>query len=168
MEKHGEFLHLFLKHEPGIYGFVRSVVHNKSDAEDVFQEVAVVLWEKFDQFQAGTRFDSWALKIAHNQVLRHRQKSKRSKLSFDDALITQFANDQAQWSSVSDRREALQGCMESLESEDRKLLARRFGGENTNRSVAAEFQWSEASVSRALNRIYVLLMRCVERNQSAS
>jgi len=168
MDKHGEFLHLFLKHEPGIYGFVRSVVHNKSDAEDVFQEVAVVLWEKFDQFQPNTRFDSWALKIAHNQVLCHLQKSKRNKLSFDDALISQLANDQVQWSSGTERREALQGCVENLNPEDRNLVARRFGGESTNRSVAVELQWSEASVSRALNRIYLALMRCVERAQSPS
>lgn len=168
MKKHGEFLHLFLKHEPSIYGFVRSLVLNKSDAEDVFQEVAVVLWEKFDQFQPNTRFDSWALKIAHNQVLCHRQKSKRSKLSFDDALISQFANDQVQWSAGLERREALQSCMENLDPEDRKLIVRRFGSDSTNRAVAAELRWSDASVSRALNRIYLVLMRCIERTQSPS
>ncbi len=168
MKKHGDFLRLFLKHEPAIYGFVRSLVLNKSDAEDVFQEAAVVLWEKFDQFQPNTRFDSWALKIAQNQVLYYRQKSKRNKLSFDDTLISQLASDQIQWSGSADRREALQGCIENLDSDDRSLLSRRFGGESTNRSVALELQWSEASVSRALNRIYVVLMRCIERAQSPS
>jgi RNA polymerase sigma-70 factor (ECF subfamily) len=166
MEKRGEFLRLFLKHEPGIYGFVRSVVPNQSDAEDVFQEVAVVLWEKFDQYQPSTRFDSWALKIAHNQVLYYRQKSKRNKLSFDDALISQLADDQVQWADSNERREALQGCIEKLDSADRDLIARRFSGETSNRSVAAELQWSESSVSRALSRIYLTLMRCVGRAQS--
>ena len=167
-DSRADFLRHFIRHEPQIYAFIRSVVPNRADAEDVFQEVAVVMWNKFDKFEPGTRFDSWALRIAHNQVLFYRQKQQRSKISFDDSLLEQLAEDSAGLSgSGSERRDALQSCVEKLPDDERSLIQRRFSGDATNRKVAELTGWSESSVSRALSRIYVNLMRCMERSLTA-
>ena len=50
------FLEYFLKAEAKVYAYVRSQIVQKSDAEDVLQETAATLWEKFDTFRPDNRF----------------------------------------------------------------------------------------------------------------
>ena len=75
-ERHEEFMRLFLSCQPRIFAFIRSLVFSRADADDVLQETALVLWEKFARFEPGTRFDRWAFRIAHFQVMYHRQKKR--------------------------------------------------------------------------------------------
>ena len=55
-DRHREFLRCFTANEAAIRAYVRRLVPLRSDADDVMQEVAVVLWEKFDEFREGGRF----------------------------------------------------------------------------------------------------------------
>ena len=48
-EKHDHFLRLYVKHEEALNGFVRTLVPTREDAREVMQEVAVVLWRKFEE-----------------------------------------------------------------------------------------------------------------------
>ncbi len=50
-ERHHQFLRLFTANEAAIHGFVRSLVSRRADAMEIMQEVTVVLWEKFDEFE---------------------------------------------------------------------------------------------------------------------
>ena len=43
-----------------MHGFVRSLVPRREDAAEVMQEAAVVLWEKFDEFDSSRDFRKWA------------------------------------------------------------------------------------------------------------
>ena len=58
-----EFTRLLLENQKRIWGLVLSLVPRGSDADDVMQETCAVLWRKFDQFEAGTNFGAWALRI---------------------------------------------------------------------------------------------------------
>ena len=51
-----DFGRLFVQYQPRIYGYIRSLVADRSDAEDMLQETASVLWQKFDEFTPGTNF----------------------------------------------------------------------------------------------------------------
>ncbi len=50
-KQHQNFLRAFTLHEPAIRAFVRRLVPARADADDILQEVAIVLWEKFDEFR---------------------------------------------------------------------------------------------------------------------
>ncbi|MFT5131293.1 MAG: RNA polymerase sigma-70 factor (ECF subfamily) [Rhodothermales bacterium] len=58
------FEHLLLEHQHQVYGFILALVRNQKDAEDIFQDVCVVLWERFDTFTLGTNFVAWASTVA--------------------------------------------------------------------------------------------------------
>ena len=60
MDKPELFRRQWVRWQPLIYGYIRTMVFHRADAEDVLQDVAEVLWRKIDQFQEGTRFDQWA------------------------------------------------------------------------------------------------------------
>lgn len=156
-------MRLFLSCEPRIFAFIRSLVFSRADADDVLQETALVLWEKFDQFEPGTRFDRWAFRIAHFQVMYHRQKKARDRLRFSDSLVEQLGDDMlADTARLEATQEALAQCLGKLPDADRELIRQRYRGDTTNRDVAREIGRSESAISRALNRIYMKLMLCIE------
>jgi len=46
--QHDHFLRLFMEHEEALRLFVRSLLFNREESREVMQEVAIVLWRKFD------------------------------------------------------------------------------------------------------------------------
>ena len=156
-------MRLFLNCEPRVFAFIRSLVFSRADADDVLQETALVLWEKFDQFEPGTRFDRWAFRIAHFQVMYHRQKKARERLRFSDSLVEQLADDMlADGEVLEETQDALAQCLAKLPTADHDLIRQRYRGDTTNRDLARGFGRSESSISRALNRIYMKLLLCIE------
>jgi RNA polymerase sigma-70 factor, ECF subfamily len=156
-------MRLFLSCEPRIFAFIRSLVFSRADADDVLQETALVLWEKFDQFEPGTRFDRWAFRIAHFQVMYHRQKKARDRLRFSDTLVEQLGDDMlADTDRLEATQDALAQCLGKLPEPDRELIRQRYQGDTTNRDIARGVGRSESAISRALNRIYMKLMLCIE------
>ena len=161
--RHEEFMRLFLTCQPRIFAFIRSLVFSRADADDVLQETALVLWEKFDQFEPGTRFDRWAFRIAHFQVLYHRQKKARDRLRFSDALVEQLGEDMINdTEQLEETQDALAQCLGKLPAADHNLIRQRYQGDTTNRDVARGSGRSESAISRALNRIYIKLLLCIE------
>lgn len=161
--RHEEFMRLFLSCEPRIFAFIRSLVFSRADAEDVLQESALVMWEKFDQFEPGSRFDRWAFRIAHFQVMYHRQKKARDRLRFSDTLVEQLGEDMVSESEdLEATQNALTECLAKLPASDHDLIRQRYRGDMTNRAVARDCGRSESAISRALNRIYMKLLLCIE------
>ena len=79
-DRHREFLRCFTANEAAIRAYVRRLVPLRSDADDVMQEVAVVLWEKFDEFREGGDFRAWALGVARFEVLAWLRDKARDRL----------------------------------------------------------------------------------------
>ena len=69
------FMRHLMGNEHRIYGFILSLVHNWSDADDLLQDVTAIMWRKFDLYEPGTNFCAWALKIARFEVLNFRKKT---------------------------------------------------------------------------------------------
>jgi RNA polymerase sigma-70 factor (ECF subfamily) len=156
-------MRLFVAHEPRIHAYIRSLVFHHADAQDILQEVAVVLWRKFSEFQPGTHFDRWAYRIAHLQVLYYRQKKQRDRLEFSEEVLSAVADtmelENARWQELE---QAMLDCVEKLRGEDRDLLRQRFAPGSNNRQIAHATGRSETAISRALSRVYAALLRCVE------
>lgn len=154
--------------QPRIYAYIRTVVFNRSDAEDLLQEVASVLWRKIADFEPGTRFDQWAFSVARNKVLNFQKKKARERVRFSDAFEAVMAEEAAAASGQSaDLLDALESCVEKLPAHHRDLLRRRYEPQATSRSVAQALGRSEATISRTLNRIYGLLMSCIDASATA-
>ncbi|MCK5000630.1 MAG: hypothetical protein KAS23_13890, partial [Anaerohalosphaera sp.] len=64
------FFHLFMTHRKSLYAFILASIHNYSDADDILQETATVMWRKFSGFEQGTDFVAWGITIARLRVLK--------------------------------------------------------------------------------------------------
>lgn len=154
--------------QPRIYAYIRSIVFNRSDAEDLLQEVAEVLWRKIDDFEPGTRFDQWAFGVARNKMLNFQKKKARERVRFSDSFEEVLADEvAAEFAKESGLLDALESCVEKLPPDHRELLRQRYEANATSRSVARAVGRSESAISRTLNKVYGLLMLCIESNDKA-
>src|SRR5689334_3693597 len=47
-----------------LYGYIHSLARDLNDADDLFQQTALIMWKKFDGYDRGRSFFSWACGIA--------------------------------------------------------------------------------------------------------
>lgn len=70
------FRELVERHQRRVFGFVRNMVRNRPDAEDLVQEVFVAVFRKLDSFDAKrSHFSTWLLTIARNRCLNYLKRS---------------------------------------------------------------------------------------------
>jgi RNA polymerase sigma-70 factor, ECF subfamily len=147
--------------------YVRTLVPNRSDAEEVLQETNLFVWRHADEFELGTNFAAWTCKIAYYQVLTFRKRQSRSRLFFSDALVEQLASGGAEsLARGNNESEALDLCMGKLSAEDRELLELRYEPGATVEGIARQVGRSTKAVYNALGRIRTWLLECVERSAS--
>src|ERR671928_1190661 len=64
--------YLYVRYSHNIYGYVRSIVHDDHEAEDITQHVFAKLMTvlvKYDE--RGVPFFAWLLRLAHNAAIDH-------------------------------------------------------------------------------------------------
>jgi RNA polymerase sigma-70 factor len=166
-DRHAEFVRLLTQHSSRIFGFVLALCVNRSDADDLFQNTSVLLWEKFDEYTPGTNFLAWACRIAYFEVLYHRRKARRV-MTLSDAAWSALAADALQAAEQpDDNRELLAACLEKLAAGDRELLEQKYFSQRSVADIAERGSRSVHSIYRALSRIHSSLLNCMRRGMSA-
>ena len=165
-ERREAFARLFAQHNRWLFSYLVILLGNPADAEEVFQEVCVVLWREHEKFELGTNFVKWVSVIANNQVHRFRYKSKRKSFPLDEGLIGAIGDTAVGRSDLFEfRRDALRKCMGRLSSEDRQVVQSCYDHETKNFKTAAEQLGRPVNtVYKALNRIRRMLHRCIDQS----
>ena len=162
--RHADFVRHFVEQERRIYAYIRSLTPNRADAENLLQETALVLWEKFDQFEPNSEFIRWALTIARFKVLNYHKQRKRDSIVFSEPLIEAIDKVSAELASGAlDLRQAMEECLAKLSSDDRDLFRRRYLPGTSVPQLANELGRPVTTVYHALDRIRRALVACVER-----
>ncbi|QDT64692.1 sigma-70 family RNA polymerase sigma factor [Calycomorphotria hydatis] len=160
-----EFVRLFIRHQRQVHSYIATIVYDPADVEDVLQETAIVLWNKFDTFDTDRSFVKWACGIAHLQILSFCRKRKRGTLPLDPSTLELLLAERREMEeALDDRRQALASCMRQLRVEDRQLVERCYQPGARVKVIAEELQRSADSVSHSLTRIRRSLFDCVNRN----
>ena len=165
-DRNEDFMRLFAANQRRIYGFVAAMIPRTSDVDDVFQEVSMNLWRKFEDFEPGTDFAAWAIQFARFLVLKHYEKQRQlGRFVFDEELLNLIADHSATATEKLDGRlGALRDCLQKLPSRSRELLNLRYdAGLKTCREVADRAGRSVDATYKALSRIHGTLMQCIER-----
>ncbi len=92
MPSQQEFTELLQPNLLPLNRFVFGMVGNHFDADDIVQETVVKALTHFDDFRGESKFKTWLLSIALNEVRTMRRKECRSRLSyFDFDQLERFA-----------------------------------------------------------------------------
>ncbi|XAM01498.1 sigma-70 family RNA polymerase sigma factor [Phycisphaeraceae bacterium D3-23] len=159
-----QFARLLMKHQPRVYAYVRSMVYIATDADDILQDVAMVAWKRFEDYDTDRPFDLWLFGIARNRVRNYYRAKKSDRLRFSSATLDLLERDAADPSrQVEQSQAALEVCIGKLPDRDNDLIRKRYVPGATNRSVAQELGWTDSKISRHLSRVYAVLLLCIRR-----
>lgn len=160
------FAELLLESRRDLFGLIYSLVQNLPDAEDIYQETALVLWQKFDEFSIGTSFSAWAMRVAHLRVLKHADAKRKQRLFFSDGMLDLIsqAYQRESASEGSRRAEALAMCMQKLSPKDRSLVTRCYAPDRNYADIAQSEGRTIGAIYQAVDRIRKALFACVERS----
>lgn len=147
-----------------LFGVLWSLLRDAHDVDDVLQETNAVLWQKAHEFDESREFLPWALKIAQLQVLAFRKRKQRSRLVFDEQLMSVLVDQSIQDAEqVEPRRRVLEECLKKLADKPRRLITRRYEPGGSVNELAAEQGKAPKAVSEMLRRIRATLLECIER-----
>jgi RNA polymerase sigma-70 factor (ECF subfamily) len=160
-----EFAERLREAQSRLFGYIHSLVRDLDDADDLFQQTTLILWNKFDDFDPARSFLSWACGVARLEVCNFLRSRGRQRLYFSDDLnlLLAEAQDEMTHDESEERRIALSGCVEKLRQRDRQLLDECYGLEGGVSEVAGRHGRSPQSVHNSLRRIRRSLFECIRR-----
>jgi RNA polymerase sigma-70 factor, ECF subfamily len=164
-DKNAAFFRVYNSVQIKLYALLLMMTHNEKDAEDLLQETAAILWEKFDEFKEGTNFRAWAFVVARNRACLFLKKEKRSPFVFPGDLYEEImAKSQDHIDEPADRINALKQCMKKLSEVDSMLLRLRYRSNVPTVRISELLGRPINSVYKSLSRIHTLLRQCISRN----
>jgi RNA polymerase sigma-70 factor (ECF subfamily) len=160
-----EFLKLFLRHQQEIYAYILTLVPHLHDADDLFQDGMIVMWQKFNRFQPGTNFVAWGIQIMRFQILDYRRNLARNKqVLMENSLFEMLMNhipiiqDEA-----AVRIEALRKCLTLLDDRSKRIIKMRYERNISVEKIALYLKLSRRHVYHILGQISSVLLRCMRR-----
>ncbi len=151
-------------HGQRLYAYLLTLASNYADADEIYQEVGMMLWKRFDQFTPGTSFQAWARQIALNKVRNFRRlRQHQTVLCSPEFLDTINQRIAEQTNTLDAQHKALADCFDMLPPKHKDLIDRRYQPGATPRSVASQTGRSVKAVYQALNRIHNALFDCVRK-----
>jgi RNA polymerase sigma-70 factor (ECF subfamily) len=159
-----QFAALWTAAQPTIAGFIRTLIPDYLQADEVLQRVAVTLVRKFDQYDSSRAFTSWAVGVAKYEVLYFRRERATDKHLFGDDIVEQIASRyEVLAEQIDPVRDALRHCLDKLEGRSKRVIELRYRRGMKSAAIAEEMRLSSGAVRMLLCRVRETLRNCIER-----
>lgn len=139
-------------------------------AQDVVQESVVAANGRWREFRAGEAVFPWLKRVTRNKAVDAIRKRKRLMYVEDADLLAlvdaqfdrRFEEDRVE-EAMGRQREALQVCMDKLESKALALLLGFYRDRQSCEKLASVYGKSVNAVRLSISRIRALLRECAEK-----
>lgn len=161
-----EFLTVFLANEREIFRYVAALVPTVGDAQEIVQQTAVALLEKFDDYDRSRPFTPWACRFALNVTRQWMDRRRRWRTMLETGLAEELATRREQLQpEFGERLSHLNHCLGKLPPDHRELVDGYYFQQTDVVTLAEQAQRSVEAIYKALQRIRRQLRDCVERAQ---
>lgn len=158
------FTRLWTAHQATVANYLHALVRERTAAEDLLQETALLIFRRFAEYDDERPFVAWALGIARFKVMGLRRDAARSRLVFEEEALERFTETWAeQAAGQSERGEALEHCLDQLADHARSVVRLRYFEDLTAEQIATKLGANGAAIRVTLQRIRTQLRECVER-----
>jgi RNA polymerase sigma-70 factor, ECF subfamily len=162
------FLSLFLRSEKEIFRYVAALVPNSTDAEDIVQQTALALWEKFDAYDPNQPFTPWACRFALNKARQWIERRHRWQLLLERGVAEELARRREELRpDLEVKLRHLETCLEKLPEDQRSLVEGYYYRRSAIEQLATESGRTAAATYKALQRIRHALQLCIDRAAGA-
>lgn len=157
---------LLMSQRAMLLGYVLPIVRDRQHAEDVLQNVGLIVLKKHHQIPDEDAFPGWIRRTARWEAMNLCRKEKRAPGLFDDALLESLEEHWAAYDMRTNEENAqamaaLRECLDRLTPRSRMLLDCRYQQDMSGKDLSREFSRPVKTVYMALSRIHRTLGDCV-------
>lgn len=132
---------LYVRYADHIYGYLRSIIRDAHEAEDVTQQVFAKLMVVLDRYdRSGAPFFAWLLRLAHNAAI----DQLRSRRAIPAPEI--FGSDERSDETRHESGRSLHEALATLPEDQRTVVVLRHVLGLTPQEIAGRIQRSESAV----------------------
>lgn len=157
------FGELYMVHLDAIYRYVYFRVGEKSDAEDLTEQVFLKAWEALPEYKRSEKpFASWLYRIAHNSVIDYYRRTKPVMIPYDTTSAERMADGRSNPISeiiAGEEIQSLAKAISSLPDEQQQIILLRFMEGLSHREIAEIMDKSEAACRMMQHRALTELGR---------
>jgi len=158
---HQHFLELIHRHQSIIHKICFVYCNNKTDREDLQQEVILQLWKSFPSFQENAAFSTWMYRVALNTAINH---TRRPGLLFDTSSSPDIPYDPSGFYDLSEEIQILYRAISRLRKVEKAIIL-LWLEEKTYEEIAETIGISVKNVSVKLVRIRTRLAEIIQKLQ---
>lgn len=133
--------YLYLTFADNVYGYVRAIVHDDYEAEDITQGVFTKLMTAISRYREGSvPFSHWLLRLSHNAAVDYIRSSRAAPFEEIRGL------DEEAEDALSERSRLLRAALETLPAEQREVVILRHVAGLTPTEIAARTGRTTSSI----------------------
>ncbi|WP_241014859.1 sigma-70 family RNA polymerase sigma factor [Burkholderia sp. Ac-20379] len=148
-----------------IFAVIVRMVHDRSEAEDLLQDVYTTAWRRADSFDpARGSAMTWLLTLARNRCIDRLRQHRESPLDDEQAdAIEDDSPTPAELAESSEARRRLEQCLQALEAQQRGAIREAFFTGATYAELAERLRVPLGTMKSWIRRSLLQLKLCLER-----
>ena len=153
---YADFEILLSRHQAKVYGYIFSVVKDKTVADDIFQDTFLKVVQTINSglYKDENKFIHWVMRIAHNLIVDHfRRVSKLPTVNKNDFLLENLRvlDDNVERVVIKNQtRQDIRKLIKKLPDEQRRVVILRHYGKYEFKDIAEK---TGVSINTALGRM---------------
>jgi RNA polymerase sigma-70 factor (ECF subfamily) len=156
------FRALYAEAGPKLFAICLRMMKNRDEAEDVFQEAFVKIWERSHQYDAAKgQALGWLATIARNCALDRLRKPGRRVLPFDEAVVEEIDAHVQGIDQTAEGRD-LKRCLEALREDYRRVVVLAYVNGMTHEELAGQLDRPMGTIKSWVRRGLEQLKGCLE------
>lgn len=162
---------LMRRHGTAVLRYCREGMRDRTQADDVHQQVLVQAFRDLRKFRGRARLRTWLLAIAHHRVLDAAKSRSRAQAHLDDGDPATVADASPLASESIDEKRlqaALRRCLDTLDGWLRSVLLLRFQQELTFEEMSYVCRKKPGTLQAQVNRALPRLRKCIEAQTGGS
>jgi RNA polymerase sigma factor (sigma-70 family) len=150
-----------------LFGVCLRILKDRSEAEDVLQEVYVTVWRKAAVFDASRASPmTWLIAIARNRSIDRLRASRQTRTMDPIEAASEIADTAGGADRVIEGAQdyaRLHGCLDGLASHERAALRGAFFDGNTYEDLASRMKVPLGTMKSWIRRAMIKLKACLEQ-----
>lgn len=164
-----------LNSQTQIISYVRVIVHDMQEAEDIFQEVCVAAIKLSGDLDSEKEAIRWAMRVARNKAIDYLRRTRKGVLVLSPELLDQLCDewiilkhDNQRGSYQDSVYKYLEYCMAKLTKRTIALLDMRYGEGKKPGEIAVILDLKVQAVYKTLTRSHASLRSCMNMRTQTS
>ncbi len=153
-------------HKNPVFHFCLKMLSNREEAEEVAQDVFVIVYKKIKSFEGKSKFTTWLYRITYNECIsRIRRNKKTEKLHDIDEHAYQLPVMEKAYHSMDHdfRAKVLNRSMDELDEESRTIILLFYYHEKSVNEISEVLRLSVTNVKTKLFRARKCMLSFMEK-----